>query len=80
MGLEPGTVLDTSALGFTLEVIATGETTGGAYFEFDAVGKARGVVAQPHVHERQTEHFEMIEGRCGSTWTGSRTTSGRATR
>jgi len=62
MTLEPGTVLDTSALGFTLEVIATGETTGGAYFEFDAVGKARGVVAQPHVHERQTEHFEVIEG------------------
>ena len=29
MTLEPGTVLDTSALGFTLEVIATGETTGG---------------------------------------------------
>jgi mannose-6-phosphate isomerase-like protein (cupin superfamily) len=62
MTLEPGSVLDTSALGFTLEVIATGETTGGAYFEFDAVGKARGVVAQPHVHERQTEHFEVIEG------------------
>jgi mannose-6-phosphate isomerase-like protein (cupin superfamily) len=62
MGLEPGTVLDASALGFTLEVIATGETTDGACFEFDAVGKARGVVAQPHVHERQTEHFEVIEG------------------
>ena len=42
MGLEPGAVLDTSALGFTLEVIATGETTGGAYFKFAAVGKARG--------------------------------------
>ena len=62
MTLEPGTVLDTTALGFTLEVIATSATTGGAYFEFDAVGKARGVVAQPHVHERQTEHFEVIEG------------------
>ena len=62
MALEPGTVLDTSALGFTLEVIATSATTDGACFEFDAVGKARGVVAQPHVHERQTEHFEVIEG------------------
>ena len=62
MTLEPGTVLDTSALGFTLEVIATGETTGGSSFEFDAVGAGRGIVAQPHVHERQTEHFEVIEG------------------
>ena len=62
MPLEPGTVLDTSALGFTVEVIATSATTDGAYFEFDAVGKGRGVVAQPHVHERQTERFEVIEG------------------
>jgi mannose-6-phosphate isomerase-like protein (cupin superfamily) len=62
MPLEPGTVLDTSALGFTVEVIATSATTDGACFEFDAVGKGRGVVAQPHVHERQTEHFEVIEG------------------
>ena len=62
MGLEPGTVLDTSALGFTLEVIATAETTGGASFEFDAVGAGRGIVAQPHVHESQAEHFEVIEG------------------
>ena len=62
MPLEPGTVLDTQALGFTVEVIATAATTDGAYFEFDAVGAGRGVVAQPHVHERQTERFEVIEG------------------
>jgi mannose-6-phosphate isomerase-like protein (cupin superfamily) len=62
MTLEPGTVLDASALGFTVEVLATAATTDGAYFEFDAVGKGRGVVAQPHVHVRQTEHFEVIEG------------------
>jgi uncharacterized protein YndB with AHSA1/START domain len=62
MTLEPGTVLDTTALGFRVEVIATSATTDGAYFEFDAVGAGRGVVAQPHVHERQTERFEVIEG------------------
>jgi mannose-6-phosphate isomerase-like protein (cupin superfamily) len=62
MPLEPGTVLDTQALGFTVEVIATAASTDGAYFEFDAVGAGRGVVAQPHVHERQTERFEVIEG------------------
>jgi mannose-6-phosphate isomerase-like protein (cupin superfamily) len=62
MTLEPGSVLDTSALGFTVEVIATGATTDGACFEFDAVGAGRGIVAQPHVHEHQTERFEVIEG------------------
>jgi mannose-6-phosphate isomerase-like protein (cupin superfamily) len=62
MGLEPGSVLDTSALGFTLEVIATGATTNGSCFEFDAVGAGRGIVAQPHVHEDQAEHLEVIEG------------------
>ena len=60
MALELGTVLDISALGFTLEVIST--SPDGDHFEFEVVGKARGVVAQPHVHERQTEHFEVIEG------------------
>ena len=62
MALEPGSVLDTTALGYRLEVIATSAMTGGAYMEFEVAGKARGIVSQPHVHERQTEHFEVIEG------------------
>ena len=60
MALEPGTVLDTTALGFTLEVISA--PPDGAHFEFEVAGKARGIVSQPHVHEQQTEHFEVIEG------------------
>ena len=60
MALEPGTVLDTSALGYTLEVISA--SPDGSSFEFEVVGKARGIVSQPHVHETQTEHFEVIEG------------------
>ena len=60
MALEPGTVLDTTALGYTLEVISN--PPDGSHFEFEVVGKARGIVSQPHVHETQTEHFEVIEG------------------
>ena len=60
MALEPGTVLDTTALGFTLEVISN--PPDGSHFEFEVVGKARGIVAQPHVHETQTESFEVMEG------------------
>jgi mannose-6-phosphate isomerase-like protein (cupin superfamily) len=62
MTLEAGAVLDTTALGVTLEVVTPAAATNGAYLEFDAVGAARGIVAQPHVHERQTEHFEVLEG------------------
>ena len=58
MPVEPGTVLDTKALGYDLEVLATS----GDAFEFEVVGAGRGVVAQPHVHETQTERFEVIEG------------------
>jgi len=30
--------------------------------EFDAVGRSRGFITQYHVHTRQSEHFEVIEG------------------
>jgi uncharacterized protein YndB with AHSA1/START domain len=30
--------------------------------EFDAVGRSRGFITQYHVHKRQSEHFEVIEG------------------
>ena len=30
--------------------------------EFDAVGRTRGFITQYHVHTKQSEHFEVIEG------------------
>jgi hypothetical protein len=32
-------------------------------FEFDVVGRARGLLTQTHVHTRQTGRHEVIEGR-----------------
>jgi mannose-6-phosphate isomerase-like protein (cupin superfamily) len=59
---EPGTVLDAAKLGVTVELRETAATTDGEYVEFDVVGRARGLIAQPHVHARQTERHEVIEG------------------
>jgi quercetin dioxygenase-like cupin family protein/uncharacterized protein YndB with AHSA1/START domain len=60
--LKPGDVLDVGALGVRVEIRRTGEETGGELFEFDVVGRARGLITQPHVHETQAERHEVIEG------------------
>jgi uncharacterized protein YndB with AHSA1/START domain/mannose-6-phosphate isomerase-like protein (cupin superfamily) len=60
--IESGTVLDVEELGLRVEVRRTGAETGGELFEFDVVGRARGFITQAHVHERQTERHEVIEG------------------
>jgi mannose-6-phosphate isomerase-like protein (cupin superfamily)/uncharacterized protein YndB with AHSA1/START domain len=59
---EPGAVLDAAKLGVTVEIRETAATTNGEYVEFDVLGRARGLIAQPHVHEHQVERHEVIDG------------------
>ena len=56
------TTLQVTRLGVVVEIRKTGEDTGGELVEFDVIGRARGIIAQPHVHARQTETHEVIEG------------------
>jgi mannose-6-phosphate isomerase-like protein (cupin superfamily)/uncharacterized protein YndB with AHSA1/START domain len=56
------TTLQVTRLGVVVEIRKTGEDTGGELVEFDVIGRARGLIAQPHVHTRQTETHEVIEG------------------
>jgi uncharacterized protein YndB with AHSA1/START domain/mannose-6-phosphate isomerase-like protein (cupin superfamily) len=60
--IEPGAVLDAEKLGVKVEIRATAASTGGEYVEFDVVGRARGLIAQPHVHAAQVERHEVLEG------------------
>jgi mannose-6-phosphate isomerase-like protein (cupin superfamily)/uncharacterized protein YndB with AHSA1/START domain len=60
--IEPGAVLDAGKLGVRIEVRATSASTGGEYVEFDVIGRARGLIAQPHIHATQRERHEVIEG------------------
>jgi quercetin dioxygenase-like cupin family protein/uncharacterized protein YndB with AHSA1/START domain len=55
---KDGDVLDLAPLGVRVEIR---RITADA-LEFDVVGRARGFLAQPHVHTRQTERLEVIEG------------------
>ena len=48
--MSPGTVLDLAPSGLQIEIRRTAAQTGGELFEFDVVGRARGFLAQPHVH------------------------------
>jgi mannose-6-phosphate isomerase-like protein (cupin superfamily)/uncharacterized protein YndB with AHSA1/START domain len=55
-------VLDLSPLGVHVELRKTAADTDGELIEFDVVGRARGFLAVEHVHDNQTEHYEVIEG------------------
>jgi mannose-6-phosphate isomerase-like protein (cupin superfamily)/uncharacterized protein YndB with AHSA1/START domain len=59
---EPGAVLEMPTLGVRVEMRRTAAETGGELVEFDVVGRARGFLAQPHIHAGQSERHEVIEG------------------
>jgi mannose-6-phosphate isomerase-like protein (cupin superfamily)/uncharacterized protein YndB with AHSA1/START domain len=59
---EPGNVLDLSPLGVRVEILRTAAQTGGELLEADVVGRARGFLAQTHVHARQVERLEVLKG------------------
>jgi len=52
------TTLDLAGLGVQIEIRRRTEEL----LEFDVVGRARGFLAQEHVHVRQSERLEVIEG------------------
>jgi uncharacterized protein YndB with AHSA1/START domain/mannose-6-phosphate isomerase-like protein (cupin superfamily) len=60
--ITTASVLDISALGVRVELRRTAAETDGELVEFDVVGRARGFLAAEHVHTRQSEHYEVIEG------------------
>lgn len=59
---EPGQALDLAPLGVRVEVRRSADQTAGELLEFDVVGRARGFLAQPHVHSRQVERLEVLSG------------------
>ncbi len=59
---KAGTVLDLAPLGVRVEMRRTAAETDGELVEFDVVGRARGFIAQAHVHAAQAERHEVVEG------------------
>ena len=48
--------------GFRLRLVKTGAETGGELLEMEAVYGGRGDMPPEHLHPRQDEHFEVLEG------------------
>jgi uncharacterized protein YndB with AHSA1/START domain/mannose-6-phosphate isomerase-like protein (cupin superfamily) len=59
---QPGAVLEMPTLGVRVEMRRTAAETQGELVEFDVVGRARGFLAQAHVHAGQSERHEVIDG------------------
>jgi quercetin dioxygenase-like cupin family protein len=55
-------VLDLAPLGVRVEIERHPADTGGELLQFVVAGRPRGFLAQPHVHARQTERFEVLSG------------------
>ena len=51
-------MLDISALGIQAEVVRSDDDV----YEIDVIGHPRGMITQSHVHSRQTERHEVLEG------------------
>jgi uncharacterized protein YndB with AHSA1/START domain/quercetin dioxygenase-like cupin family protein len=55
-------MLNMDPLGVRVELLRTAQETGGELLEFDVIGRARGLLAQSHVHTSQVERLEVISG------------------
>jgi uncharacterized protein YndB with AHSA1/START domain/quercetin dioxygenase-like cupin family protein len=55
-------MLNMDPLGVRVELLRTAEETGGELLEFYVIGRARGLLAQGHVHTAQTERLEVVSG------------------
>ena len=57
-----GEVLVMDALGVRVELVRTAAETGGELLEFDVIGRARGLLAQRHLHPSQVERLTVLSG------------------
>ena len=60
--IESGNVVELAPLGVRVEFERTAAQTDGDLLQFVVVGRPRGFLAQPHVHTRQAERFEVLSG------------------
>jgi len=57
-----GDILTIPQLGVEIRVLRTAADTGGELFEAEVTGRPRGFLVQEHVHPRQRERWEVLEG------------------
>jgi hypothetical protein len=57
-------MLNMDPLGVRVELLRTAQETGGELLEFDVIGRARGLLAQGHVHTSQVERLSSASRAC----------------
>lgn len=68
--MRAGDVLEMEPLGVRVEVLRSGEETGGERFEIEVSGRPRGFLDQRHVHPDQVERLEILAGSMKVTMNG----------
>jgi quercetin dioxygenase-like cupin family protein/uncharacterized protein YndB with AHSA1/START domain len=68
--MRAGDVLEMDPLGVRMEVLRSGEETGGELFEVEVSGRPRGFLDQRHVHPEQLERLEVVSGSMKVTMNG----------
>jgi uncharacterized protein YndB with AHSA1/START domain/quercetin dioxygenase-like cupin family protein len=68
--MKAGDVLEMEPLGVRMEVLRSGEETGGELFEMEITGRPRGFLDQRHVHPEQVERIEIVSGSMKVTMNG----------
>src|SRR3954452_7773780 len=63
IGIAPGQTLENPVTGERFTFTHTAASTGGALLAFDLALRPGGAVPIPHVHPKQTERFEVLDGR-----------------
>jgi mannose-6-phosphate isomerase-like protein (cupin superfamily) len=62
---QPGQVLENPVTGERVVFRRTTAETGGELLEYDLIYRPQGFVTRPHVHPRQEERHEVVEGALG---------------
>jgi quercetin dioxygenase-like cupin family protein len=60
--INAGDTIDNPITGERITFLETAQETGGEYVRIEVTVRPKGFVAAPHVHPKQTERFEVLEG------------------
>ena len=60
--INPGDIIENPVTGERIEFLRTARQTGGELVEIEVTVQPNGFVAAAHVHPKQDERFEILEG------------------
>ena len=74
--VQPGDVIENPVTGETMTFLRTSAQTGGALAQMELALAPTAHLAAEHIHQRQEERFEVIEGLVRLRWAGQESLAG----